>query len=176
MANLDSITSAALRAASEPLVPKNGADGVGCLARLSGRTRKRGGCRGGAGAPRFFGDATRDQTHRDRPPPSTAFKVRSPNKKLRGPSSTFRRSLLRASACSPWSHPPSLTPDLSPHPSPPLLSRAERGGSRFPSPLGRRAGMRGLGPLFRPSTRTHHPSPITHRRYRALLAVQDRFP
>jgi hypothetical protein len=57
-------------------------------------SRKRGGCRGGAGAPSFFGDATRDQTQRDRPPLSTAFKVRSPNKNLRGPSSTFRRSLL----------------------------------------------------------------------------------
>ena len=39
----------------------------------------RGGCRGGAGAP-ICGDATRDQTRGDRPPPSIASEVRSPNK------------------------------------------------------------------------------------------------
>ena len=46
----------------------------------------------------FLGDATRDQTHRDRPAALDRLQGQIPEQNLRGPSSALRRSLLHVSA------------------------------------------------------------------------------
>ena len=65
--------------------------------------RKRGGCRGGARAPTLSsGYDLRSDAKRERPPPSIASEVRSPNRKRSGP--LFRSAAIPAPRCTGPQH------------------------------------------------------------------------